>query len=517
MTPAPLANLLPRRSVAAAIGLLAALLLTASVSTPAVALSAPAHPSGVTVAATTSTSFTVTADPAARATGYRLYASTTRSSVYVANISRAQRSARVTTPRAALAGLVYSTASWYYRLGASNGAGTRYSAIFSTHLLPGTPTAPAITSSVGGTSLSWASGPALGFRITRATDPTLTAGRVDFAVSSQAHQYTPYGLVPGTRYYFRVAAANDTVRSAYSPTVTVVAVPHEQAVQVMTYNVLASTTAGTVEGDGPLASWAQRRSGVAHLIRSAAPDVVAVQEGNGWVGPVQGYGGVRQVDDLVTLLKTSAGSGYALAATEVPPTQHGYLRTGRYILYRTAAYRAEGAGGHWSIGTDTAQRWAAYQVLVNRTTGARFVFVSVHLSYLAGTAGDTQRQTETRSLLQQATAYGKAQHAPVVYAGDFNSHGGSNHTFDGPGLEFRAAHATDALEVARITVNGQYDSANQNLRTPPAFGRSIDHVYAPAGVALRTWSLGLELTDGKFAGVIPSDHNPLSVEAVVPW
>lgn len=511
----------PRRRT---LGVLSALIMVAALvfegglaAAPASALSYPSAPTGVTLTGTTATSISVTANRSSYASGYRLYASTTQSSVYIANLSRAHRSALSSTPKVTLSGLSYSTSTWYYRLAAVNSAGTRYSAILRANLRPAIPTGPKVSSSVTGTSLTWSSGPALGYRIAQATDPTMANGRVNYDVNSRARQFTPYGLRRGTRYYFRVSAVNGASRSGYSTTASAVAMPEEQAVRVLTYNVLASNTAGQIEGDGPLATWQQRRAGVTRLIRAAGADVVAVQEGNGWVGSPEGYGGRRQVDDMAEMLgDPTTGSAYGLATTEVPPTQHGYLRTGRYILYRKSTYALSGAGGHWEIGTTTARRWAAYQVLENRITGARFLFVSVHLSYLSGADGDAQRQAESKSLISQASAYAADQKVPVVYAGDFNSHEGSNHAFDGPGIAFRDVHATDAFEVAQTRTNARYNSANQNRRRPPADGRSIDHVYAPPGVALRSWRLWLELTDGAFTGTIPSDHNPLSVEVTLP-
>lgn len=504
--------------VARVLVLAAALLVGGLSAAPASATSYPVDPTGVKVIGATTSSFTATANRSTYATGYRVFASTTKSSVYVVNIAQARRSALYTAPTVTLGGLSYSTATWYYRFAAVNSRGIRYSEILSTHLRPVSPTSPIVRSSTSGTSLTWTSGPALGFRIAQATDATMANGRVNYTISSQARQFTPYGLRPGTRYYFRVSAVNGGSGSTYSVRASAVAVPREQAVRALTYNILVGYSAGMIQGDGPLAPWSQRRAGVTRLIRAAAPDVVAVQEGGSWVGTPEGYGGTRQVDDLAGLLGNSTtGAAYALARTEVPPTERGYLRTGNYILYKKSTYATSGTGGHWFIGTTASMHTAAYQMLRNRVTGARFLFVSAHLSPVGGSDGDAQRQAETKSLISQASSYAASQRVPVVYAGDFNSHGGANHAYDGPGIAFRAIHATDALEVAQSKVNARYNSANQNVRKALASGLSVDHVYAPPGVALRSWHLGLELTDGAFVGTIPSDHNPLSVDVTFPW
>ena len=44
---------------------------------------------------------------------------------------------------------------------------------------------------------------------------------------------------------------------------------------------------------------------------------------------------------------------------------------------------------------------------------------------------DSQRQTETKNVIADATSYaGSHGHVPVIYAGDFNSHDGHNHAFE---------------------------------------------------------------------------------------
>lgn len=513
LDPAPARRTHGRRRVQQRIALVAAVLVGAgAMSVPAQAGAWPATPTGVKVVAATASSFTVAAARSAGATSYRLYASRDRTAVYVAGLSRAQRSASSASPRATLGGLAYTTATYYYRFAAVNRSGVRYSGILAANLRPATPTSPIVHSSPAGTFLTWSSGAAAGFRIAQASNLAMTVGLKRYAISSQARQFTPYGLRPGTRYYFQVQAVNGASGSSYSAHAWAVVAPHEQNVRVLTYNILAGRTAGSVEGNGPLATWADRRAGVARLIRSTAPDLVAVQEGGDWVGSIQGRGGRRQVDDLDALL----GSSYSLASTEVPPSQPYYFRTGSYILYNPATYRPIGTGGHWKIGDPAFM--AAYQVLANRATGARLLFTSAHLSPVAGTsAGDAEREAETKSLISQASAYAAAQHVPVIYAGDFNSHQGRNHAFDGPGIAFRAARGSDALQVAQWKGGAQYNSSNQNLRTPPATGLSIDHIYAPPGVALRSWRLLLELTAGRFVGTIPSDHNPLVVDATFPY
>ena len=253
-----------------------------------------------------------------------------------------------------------------------------------------------------------------------------------------------------------------------------------------------------MEGGQRIAPWSARRAGVAALIRAARPDVVAVEEAAAWVGPVQGHGGARQIDDLRRLLP-----GYALAATETPPSKPGYFRTGVYILYRSAYLHPVGTGGHWNVGYT---RWAAYQTF-QATTGARFLFTATHLLLGSGRANDDRRATETANLITLATR--QARGLPIVYGGDWNSDTARSHAYDAPSVVMHSHHDVNTRYAARKRYNERWDSANQNMRKPIAAGQSIDGIYASPGVAVSSWSVLLHLHNGAFVGTIPSDHNPV--------
>jgi endonuclease/exonuclease/phosphatase family metal-dependent hydrolase len=279
----------------------------------------------------------------------------------------------------------------------------------------------------------------------------------------------------------------------------------------MTFNILMLDNDGRrAAGAETIAPWSQRRLAAADLINSAAPDVIGIQEGATWVGASRGQ---RQVDSLVAAL----GGTYTLAATEIPPDQPHYFRTGNYVLYKPSVYAPVGAGGHWDLGEmpGGGNRFAAYQVLRHRSTGATFVFVSTHLYVGSGLSGDQERHKETVSLASQARAYAASQgDLPVVYTGDVNSD--ERHALDGPALAMDAAQIADTQFVAPSRTNAKYNSANQYHRIPPASGLVIDHLYASPGVAVTGWRQVLKLSGNRFSGVIPSDHNPVVADLVLP-
>ena len=75
---------------------------------------------------------------------------------------------------------------------------------------------------------------------------------------------------------------------------------------------------------------------------------------------------------------------------------------------------------------------------------------------------------------------------PVVYAGDFNSDQTST-SVDAPSLVMAGGKVDDAKSVAQAYSNSQYDTYNNYLRTPPAYGLAIDKIFAPPGVAAYSW------------------------------
>jgi endonuclease/exonuclease/phosphatase family metal-dependent hydrolase len=467
-------------------------------------------PSGIHLVKVSSSSFTVASKRSPGAHGYRLFVSSDKSDLAVAKLSHARMSKLYATPRLSMKGLHYATTPYYYRMEAVNGSRHSFSTkIGSVGLRPAAPTGVVVSSSSLGTSMTWDSGPATGYLIEQSTDPLMANPRV-YRITGLDKQFTPPDVTAGTTYYFAVAALNGTTASPYSvPTTGTVVTTALQPLSVLTYNILEATAAGRTEGGTKVAPWSQRKPGVVALIKKANPDVVAIQEGAAWAN---GAPGPRQVDSL----KKALGSSYRLADTEIAYPQHPYFRTGDYILYKPSVYSAVGAGGHWQL-NDSNPHFAAYQVLKNKATGAEFLFVAPHLTVNKGQRFDKMRESETRTMVNDANAFVGSSALPIVYAGDFNSDVTKNHTFDGPGIVMRADNVDDSFDVAQVRTNGQYNSANAYFRRPPESGDHIDYVFAPPGVAVTSWRMILDLSRGKIVGTIPSDHNPVLADLRFPY
>jgi endonuclease/exonuclease/phosphatase family metal-dependent hydrolase len=485
------------------------------VDVAAAASSWPAKPTGVRVAAVGTHAVTVTADRAANTTGYRLWVSPVKNDLWVSTLGTPSAVRRVltsTSPRFEVTDLPYKAAPYYYRLATMKSGHLLYSPIYAVSLRPTAPVVTA-TSGTGGLALTWRSLTATGFVVVQSTDPSMQVQRKVYTLRDMNTQFTPYGLTRGVTYWFQVRALNGLTVSPYSPPTSAVAQTGELRMRVMTYNLLILTADGARGGGGAgevVASWnASRKAAAAALVRGSAPDVIAVQEGSAYTA---GWNSARQVDSLASAL----GAQYTVARTQGLATDPDYVLTGVHIVYRNTAYAAVGNGGHWYL--NDAHRYAAYQVLRHRTTGAEVLVVSAHLTTNRGTQYDALRRQQTQLIVDNARALAAGQGGiPVVYAGDVGTVHMSWQPYDPAGIVMRSAHGADAFDVAQVRTNHRYSSVNQYRRVPILDAGSVDRIFASPGVAVRSWNELLRLSDGRFVGVIPSDHNPVVADLGVPY
>lgn len=468
----------------------------------------PGVATGVHVAARTSTAFTVGLTAAAHASQYKVSASTVEADIWLTNIDKTSSHrivATAATPRITVNAKAYTSDTFYYRVATINGPHVRWSSAYhQTHVTPGTPTALRADTGAAGTYLSWTSPPATGYSIEQATDSAFVGGRRVYTTTNDTHRFTPYGLVQGRTYWFRLRAVNCNITSALSTSVSAVPTTSEQSLRVATYN----TSSATFDSALPVhAKWAQRGPAVVGLLKQANPDVVTVEEAGPVVAP-----GVRQVDAI----KAGLGSGYATADTNFGPNpgvRQNSPYTGNYVLYKTASVSPVGTGGHWDVGDD---RNAAYQLFRANSSGARFLFVGTHLWSTRGASYDVLRNAETARMVSQAKAYAAANGvSSIVYGGDMNSWPDRYLTTDMPGIQMQNSLVSDAFEAAQSHSNAQYSSINSYLPTP-TLGGSADRIFVSGGVGVSNWGQLLNVSGGKFVGVIPSDHNPVYSDITLP-
>jgi endonuclease/exonuclease/phosphatase family metal-dependent hydrolase len=180
-------------------------------------------------------------------------------------------------------------------------------------------------------------------------------------------------------------------------------------------------------------------------------------------------------------------------------------------VYRNAAWRAVGAGGHFSVGNG---RFVAWQALRSTTTGAQFLMVANHPIARVGARYNRLRTAQTRAMIA-GVARINTRHLPIVYAGDWNSpdHNAGSNT--GPRRVMASIRAVDAFAVAQSHTRANYRSMNHYARVPPTGSYHIDAIFAGPGVAVRAWSQLLRISHGRFVGTIPSDHNPVMAAIVI--
>ena len=444
---------------------------------------------------------------------YNLYASTTKSKVYASNLSQALKASSRSASKILLSNLSYTTAIYWWRIQAVNGSVHRTGPIRSVGLRPSTPSSVSVHTQAGRFPwLTWVSGAATGFTVQTATNSTFTSGLGTYTVRYNARSFTPYVVSKGTTYYYRVRAVNNGTASSYANAASSAVDPATRlSVKAMTYNILQLTADGTQESGNTVAPWSQRRTGAAKWINDNSPDVVSIEEGTPFLTGTH----TRQVDDLVSAL----GGTYGLASTEVTYPNPGWFRTGDYILYNKSTTAPVGSGGHFQISDFNNQpKFAAYQIMQNIATGAKFLYVCIHATVGTGSTYDQDRETETKTAISDINTYNQNNgNLPVIFAGDFNSHPGTGHAFDGPGIAMAAAHNADSEAIAQSLVNNKYNSANQYMYTPPAFDQDIDHIYVPLGLGVSTFKIVIELSSGKLVAPIPSDHNALMSTVSIPY
>ncbi|MDO9379619.1 MAG: endonuclease/exonuclease/phosphatase family protein [Nocardioidaceae bacterium] len=517
MTPSSGRLLSARRCGVAGLGL-ALVVGLSGLAGPASAAPTPSKPSGIRVASVADRGFTVTLRASAHATGYRIWASTTKSRLALSTIGGTTASARSARPRVTIGGLAVTSAPYYYRVQAIGKGKTRYSDVMTTSLRVGAPTGLRSTSSAtGGLALTWGGRPAARYDVQQATDAAMSRGVRTWSTRSVSQSFSPYGLARGTTYWFRVRAGNGSSTSTWTTPVSQVARSRDLSVRVMTYNVLRRGADGKAyDGGERVAPWSQRGPAVVRTIAASGADVVGLQEASDWTDRAtrSSVPGQRQAD----WIRARLGGGWTTASTEVTPGTRGWRRTGRYVLFDGGRF-AQQAAGSWTLAGGSNPTYAAWAVLRERSTGARMIAISAHLVPEDGASLDRRRLAETETLLARAAALRASQGgAQVVYLGDFNSAVGKRHPLDGPGVAFRRARVADGVQAAQsVSARARYNSANQLRRTPPATGIHIDHVFAPLGVGVRSWDMPLALRSGRFTGVIASDHNAVVSDVVLPW
>jgi hypothetical protein len=378
---------------------------------------------------------------------------------------------------------------------------------------PKPPTQLVAKGNASGLSLTWHHGNSVtGYIVEQATNRRFTRSLHTYRTHGIQKVFTPSAVTTGVTYYFRVAAKRGSSRSRWSTAAVATDRTRFSPIRVLSYNSRSAKFDGERAPGGVVAPFSQRRPGQLTLLRSSHAAVIGIQEGAFCLQKHHGAPCTRQIDSLAAGLP-----GYVLDDTSRTSGGGGIDRyTADDILYAPSVLSTVGRGGHFLIGPSGAlQRFAAFQIFRVNATGAKFLFIVTH-TVASGT--DQQRGEETASMLKQGRAYAAAHGVTsVVYSGDFNSYVGEYHVHDYSGTIMRNANVPDSIEEAAHYSKAKYDSINAYYRIPKQGHGSSDHIYATRGIGVIRWGELLQLSGGKFVGVIPSDHNPIYADLQLPY
>lgn len=282
--------------------------------------------------------------------------------------------------------------------------------------------------------------------------------------------------------------------------------------------------------------WTTRLPVVAHQIEDVGLDVVGVQEASA-SGKYTKYGS-SQFDDLVKTL----GTPYALTNTNEyckTPDLDGTCPDGASssdrIIYNDDRLDLLTQGSRkldttdWDNGSGRYVVWATFE---DTHTHKSFFFASTHLE--PGASG-TIRQGQATTILNEITAVNTAN-LPVVLVGDLGSgkfdketiggvHNISHQTLIDGGFTDPLVNTYKYKDAVLPTtlLNTNYSSLNYFASAPQQLsgypiGSYLDYILTRGGsFTYDTWETVVNLgSSGKFAGVIPSDHNLITLSLKLP-
>lgn len=332
------------------------------------------------------------------------------------------------------------------------------------------------------------------------------AGRVDVVATNK------YGIGPAAAYEYTTPAP--TTRLA-----------------VGSFNVRVASASESSQNSYEQ-KWTTRLPVVAHQIRRADLDVLGIQEASASTKYTRG--GVAQFADILAEL----GSPYAFTNTDrycKAPDEAGRCPTGASssdrILYNTNRLQMQNNGSRkldtraWDNGSGRYVVWAEFEAI---SSGKKFFFVNTHLE--PGTEGATRQQQV--AIILEEIAVQNTNNLPVVVVGDlgstkFDSQVVSGHTniahrsfidggFTDPLVntpKYKGVPTFDAINVKYSSLN-YFNAAPQLVAGAYPIGSYIDYIMTRGGVfTYQQWETVLDLDgDGNFAGVIPSDHNLITLD-----
>ena len=355
-------------------------------------------------------------------------------------------------------------------------------------------------------------------------------------------------LEKSTTYYAKVkviTAEGDNL-SAYSDaasgtTLAVDSVP----LDVSNFNVKCQScypANASERGPGEL-PWVDRRQTVVNTIISRRPDVIGVQEASqAWLIENGKQVNKSQFEDLRDRLK-AAGGTYELTS----PHRNNCVNSttpsscvvkdqgaskGTKIYYNSAKMTLvrQGSSGLDRASSSGQERFVAWAVLRQKASGQEIFFATTHLE--PGSTYYALRKTQAQQALTAITNANSGK-LPIIMTGDLNSTRyatPTNAPYDvfvaGGGLVDPLGHTYKSPVVspkatAEKRIHANYNSYNGFVPQMKRYaedqnGSNLDYIFT-SPMQVKEWETVVNVNAaGDLTGIIPSDHNMLTAEVVLP-
>jgi endonuclease/exonuclease/phosphatase family metal-dependent hydrolase len=517
--------------------------LVATLATPATAAEWPSTPpTGLAQSAATSTSLSVTWTPVAKAERYRLQissSSTMSNATYQRSTDTAETVKGLQPGRGYHVKVRVITADGVNRSAYSDAVRVWTSFAAPTGLKATERDSTSVT-------FDWAGVPnAPRYRLLVADNPEMNN---ETAVRFTESGGTVTGLSADKTYYakVRVISADGFNLGSYSPLVTVKPAADEteeeppsgsKPLTVASFNVRCANCYKSQNLERP---WSERRGVVVASILRQKPDVIGIQEASqGWLVSGGKKINLAQFEDLRNRLR-SGGTPYEVTnphrnncVNSTTPSSCRYqdrgASKGTKVFFNTATVKLISQGSKKLPGCSGCnERYVAWAVLEQKSTGQRFFFADTHLEPYSHY---TLRKNQSEVMMREI-ALRRPSRTPAFVVGDFNSTRYATptnapydevvsrgfvdplgHTYKSPKISSRA--------TAEKRVRAHYNSHNNFIRTVPHFstnenGSNMDYIFTTSMRTLE-WETVLDLdSNGKLEGTIPSDHNMIVATVLLP-
>lgn len=375
-------------------------------------------------------------------------------------------------------------------------------------------------------------------------------------VRSVKTTYSFRNLDPGTTYYFKIRAISADGSVALSPYSTAVTIPTKVApvlpvitnpLEVASFNIKCMNCYNTSGTNGDELKWPERKSTIVEQVKTAAPDVIGFQEASqGMIKDGSESDRLSQFEDLQKAF-VAAGTNYRIAndkrhncedhmdwREECVYKDQGASQ-GTKIFYNadTLDLVEEGSLKLSELSEAENDRYAAWAILRQKSTGKTFFFVDTHIEPRGDTLEYINLKGKQAQEIVDLVKTKNTEKLPVFIVGDMNSTKWTqpaNRPYDA----FVAAGYVDplgndagslypsGLATAEKRINAEYSSFNGFVRQltkkiePGANASHLDYIFTTP-MRTGTWEMVLNKdANDQLIGIIPSDHNMITQVVELP-